>query len=168
MIELLVALVVAGIVVMAAHRVFAAVIDGLERTAEARTAWDREANARRLLAVLASSIETGRAAGDGFQGEPSRVAFTAWHRDAWGRAVQGRIAIAVENDALVLRGVGPEPVSLMNEVTGLSLDYLLEAGATERFVQEWRSDASAPLAIRLRIVRAAVTDTLLLIVGERG
>ena len=50
----------------------------------------------------------------------------------------------------------------------------LEPGERSRWVQEWRSPSTAPLAVRMRIRRGAAsdgvarTDTLLLLVGERG
>lgn len=167
-IEVLLALVIGAIVVAGAHRVFAGVMDGVQRTADARIALDREANARRLLATLVAGIETGGAPADGFQGEPHRVAFSTWQRDGAGHAVRQRVRIEAEQGALVAYGIRPEPVPLLHDVTALALDYLLETGAAERFVSEWRSDASAPVAMRLRIARGAGTDTLLLIVGPRG
>jgi hypothetical protein len=48
-------------------------------------------------------------------------------------------------------------------------DLAARAGVRATFVREWMSPVSAPLAVRMRIVRTAgMVDTLLLIVGLRG
>ena len=64
----------------------------------------------------------------------------------------------------------------MDSVAELALDYLLEPGAESRWVREWVSPVSAPLAVRMRIEKAGcgtrdarcVVDTLLFLIKERG
>ncbi|MDZ4863742.1 MAG: hypothetical protein SGJ01_09885, partial [Gemmatimonadota bacterium] len=67
--------------------------------------------------------------------------------------------------------MAPEIV-LADSVVGVEFDYLLEPGAQTRWVQTWISPLSAPLGVRLRIARRANdvdwTDTLLVLIGERG
>ena len=167
LIELLVALAVGGLVLVAAHRVFVGVVDGVARVEAARATLDREANVRRRLATLVGSIEVD-GAGNGFAGESHGIAFTTWDTDRIGRAVHRRIVVSLVNGALMLGGAYPEPVPLLEGVDSLALDYLLDLGAGQRFVRKWYSDAGAPTALRMRITRGAVTDTLLLIVGPRG
>jgi len=166
LVEVVVALTLAAFVVLAAHRIFAGVMDGVQRLGEARRSLDREANARELLSALVGSIDVERQAG--FHGQPQQAAFTTWHADSLGRAVRRRIVLRWAEASLTLQGVYPEPLRLVDGVSTVAFDYLLQLGADERFVREWHSDASAPAAIRLRITRPATTDTLLLLVGWRG
>jgi prepilin-type N-terminal cleavage/methylation domain-containing protein len=167
LVEVLVALAVGGMVVLAAYRLFAAVLDGLERLDGARQELDRQANARFLLSRLAGSGEAGPG-DDAFVGESDRVAFTSWHVDSAGRTVRWRVRILTQGEWLILEGGPGEPVNLLDGITGLAAEYLLDQGAEERFVGEWRSEAGAPAAIRLRLNRRGAADTLLLIVGRRG
>jgi hypothetical protein len=63
-------------------------------------------------------------------------------------------------------------------VTDVAFDYLLEPGENTKWVREWISPVSAPLAVRVRVTHLsdngqrttahAVTDTLLLLIKERG
>lgn len=166
LIEVLVALTLAGFVLLAVHQVFVGVADGAERLEAARSRLDREANARWLLAWLAGSIEVGR--NDPFSGEPHAVAFTSWVTDSLGHRVRRRAALRTEGDILMLSGLYAGPVALLDSLRAFDVDYLLELGANERFVRRWYSDAGAPAGFRLRITWAARTDTLLLLVGSRG
>ena len=64
----------------------------------------------------------------------------------------------------------------MDSGTDLQFDYLLEPGAESRWVREWVSPVSAPVAVRMRIAKAGcgkrdagcVVDTLLFLIKERG
>jgi len=165
--EMLVALTLTGVVVLTAHRLFAGVTDGLDRLESARVALDREANVRLLLAAALGSAQAGPAQ-DVFVGEADRMAFTTWRGDRQGHSVRLRFRVQILNGRLVLEGVQAEPLPLLEGITGFGLDYLLELGAEQRFVREWRSEASAPAAVRFRIMRGSTTDTLLLRVGSRG
>jgi len=58
-----------------------------------------------------------------------------------------------------------EPSSRYSEAT----DYLLDYGAGARWVDEWVSPVSAPVAARLRLLHTGGrADTLLLHIGSRG
>ena len=166
LIEVIVALTLAGFVVLATHRLLAGVVDGAERLSVARRALDREANARGLLAALVSSADVDQR--NPFQGQPHQLAFTTWCADSLGRAVRRRVQVRLEAGALQLHGLYAEPVRLADSVTTVALEYLLQLGADERFVREWYSGASAPAAVRLRLTQGATTDTLLLVLGWRG
>jgi prepilin-type N-terminal cleavage/methylation domain-containing protein len=167
LLELLVALTVAGVVVLLAHRVFAASGEAGRRLAAARQALDREANARRLLRATFESLDVGDGAGS-FQGRATRVEFSAWVQTAGGWLERRRLVLAHTGSQLELRGLTWGSVALADSVTGLSLDYLLEPGAGAAWMREWVSPLSAPVAVRVRIARAGVVDTMLLVVGPRG
>jgi len=175
LIEMLVALTLSALVVLLAHRVFAAVTDGAQRLAEARAALDRQANARRLLTALVGDLDIGLPGSSGFNGRPSGVAFSTWIEDSNGWLERRRIGLGVDGGALTVRGLAGGPLVLADSVSQLDVDYLLDYGADAPWVRTWQSPVSAPLAIRIRLSRArCVTgndicvDTLLMIVGPRG
>ena len=74
------------------------------------------------------------------------------------------------------RGTGEgESILLADSVTDVAFDYLLEPGEEAKWMREWISPVSAPLAVRIRIQRGTgkgeagmVVDTLLLLIKERG
>jgi prepilin-type N-terminal cleavage/methylation domain-containing protein len=167
LLEVVVALTLGSMVVLMAHRILIAVIDGAAELTAVRGALDREANARRLLANVFGSLDvTGDSVA--FRGEPSRVAFTSWHRDERGFRTRSRVTLTAQDSALVLLGIGPGTLALLPDMVAVEFDYLLDYGARERWVREWISPASAPAAVRLRMTRRNSTDTLLLIIGGRG
>jgi prepilin-type N-terminal cleavage/methylation domain-containing protein len=158
LLEVVVALTLGSMVVLMAHRILIAVIDGAAELTAVRGALDREANARRLLANVFGSLDV---TGDS-------VAFTSWHRDERGFRTRSRVTLTAQDSALVLLGIGPGTLALLPDMVAVEFDYLLDYGARERWVREWISPASAPAAVRLRMTRRNSTDTLLLIIGGRG
>ena len=166
LIEVMVALTLSALVVLLAHRIFTGVVDGAQRLEAARTALDREGNAHRSLTELFGSLDVGTGGTDGFAGRPDRVEFTTWQRVPLGWLERRRVVIGAEGGTLVAHtGV---TLALQDSVTGVEFDYLLEPGANAAWVREWISPVSAPVAVRVRIRRAAAVDTLLFIVGSRG
>ena len=180
LIEVLLALTLGALVVLAAHRVFAGVADGAIRLREARISLDREANARRWLNAAFASMEIGTEGG-GFTGRPDQVQFSSWLLNQRGWYSLRRVTLARLEDRLVAEVPPDEAIVLDDSVSDFELDYLLDVqsdvagdstagapGERARFVREWISPVSAPVAIRLRISRAAGVDTLFLVVGPRG
>jgi len=173
LIEVIIALSLAAMVVLLAHRVFASVVEGSQRVREARTRLDREANAGRWLTAAFGSLTVGTVGGS-FDGEPARVSFSAWLPVASGGFAPSRVALGLEEGRLVARLDQGDSVVLADSVASATFDYLLEPGANERWVGEWISPVSAPVAVRLRFKRelpvgnVEAADTLLLLVGPRG
>jgi len=176
LIEVLVALTIAAVVVLLAHQVFAAVAERGRTLVAARDSLDRAANARRWLKATFLSLEVGTDSAGGFDGRADRIEFAAWQRTPDGWFERRRIALGHDGDQLVASVTPGEPVALIDGVTGIAFDYLLEPGAGSRWVREWVSPVSAPVAIRIRVARGGgtgdggrvVTDTLLLLIKERG
>jgi prepilin-type N-terminal cleavage/methylation domain-containing protein len=166
LIEVMIALALAGLVVLLAHRVFTGVVDGAERLGVARTALDRQANARRSLTEMLGSLDVGTEGAGGFAGRPERAEFTTWQRVPTGWLERRRVIIGVEGGVLVARS--DQSLALQDSVSRVEFDYLLEPGANAAWVREWISPVSAPVAVRVRIRRVAAIDTLLFIVGPRG
>jgi len=161
----MVALTVAAVVLLAAHRIFAGVLDGSRALVEARETLDREANARRWLKAAFLSLDAP------FEGRPERASFTSWQLAPGGWFEERRIELRRQGARFVALGTG-DPLELANDVTGIAFDYLLDPGAESKWVPEWISPLTAPIAVRVRLGRgageAARVDTLLFLVKERG
>ncbi len=166
LIEVMVAVAIAGIVIVAAHRIFTGVADGVRAVATARASLDRSANARRWLKATFLSLEPP------FEGRPNRASFTSWQLvpGGWFEPEPTQL---VREESRFLGTTGDKTLLLADSVSDVAFDYLLDPGADTKWVREWVSPVSAPLAIRLRIAGcgkrdAGCVDTLLFLVKERG
>ncbi len=184
LIEVLVALTVSGIVVLLAHAVFTAVTDAGRQVQAARTALDHESNAGRWMQATFLSLDVGSDSGAGpFEGRPDRVAFGAWLETPGGWFERQRVELRLDRGQFITRlgntaqGAGRDgaAIALVDSVTDVAFDYLLEPGENTKWVREWISPVSAPLAVRIRIQRGTrngeggmVADTLLLLIKARG
>lgn len=175
LIEVTVALLIAGLAVLVAHRVYAAAGDASTRLRIARHALDRRMNARRWLEQSFLSLEVGTDQENQFAGYPDRVTFTSRLPGVNGWSELRRIELRVDHGSLVAAISDERPIVLEEHLSEVHLDYLLVPGESTRWVQTWISPASAPLAVRLRIGHSGVgssgsarTVTLLLLIKERG
>jgi prepilin-type N-terminal cleavage/methylation domain-containing protein len=176
LVEVLVALTIGAVVVLLAHQLFAGVADRGRTLTEARTALDRAANARRWLEATFFSLDVGTDGASGFEGRPDHVAFTTWLITPDGWFERRAVSLAGQDGRLVASVTRGQPVDLMDSVAGVAFDYLLEPGAESRWVREWVSPVSAPVAVRMRIARTGdrrreaggAVDTLLFLIKERG
>lgn len=169
LIELLVALLVAGIAVSIAAAVFAAATDAVDDLEASSRRWSREANGRRWLAQLLTSVEVRNNSESRFAGFPDslRLRTRYWVPEGW--LETGVVSIAF--DGRRLRGRMPDGSALLlaDSLGGASFDYLIRYGAESRWQRRWESATTAPLAVRLRIERMNSSgDTILFYVGERG
>ncbi|SRR6266480_1254519 len=176
LVEVMVALTIGAVVVLLAHQLFAAVVDRGKTLTAARTALDRGANARRWLEATFLSLDVGTDGASGFDGRPDHAAFTTWLLTPDGWFERRIVSLARQHDRLVATVTPGQAIALSASVTNVGFDYLLEPGTESRWVGEWVSPVSAPLAVRMRVTRAlgtgdggrVVTDTLLLLIKERG
>ena len=168
LVEVLVALTIGSVVVLVAHQLFAAVAREGKSLTEARVTLDRASNARRwLTAAFLSS---------GFEGRADHVAFGAWLLTPDGWFERRDVSLGLSTGRLLATAPPNQTLALMDNVQDLALDYLLEPGLDARWVREWVSPVSAPLAIRMRVTKACtvqrvtcnVVDTLLFLIKERG
>ena len=180
LIEVILALTLGALLVLLAHRVFTGVADGARRLTEARAALDREQNARRWLEAAFGSLDVGPGSG-GFAGSPNHAEFASWQLTPEGWFARRRVTLKRSEGRLLALPETSDTVILSDGVTDFQLDYVLDVGseghddstqgapgAQARFVREWLSPVSAPIAVRLRITHAGAADTLFLIVGPRG
>ncbi len=175
LIEILVALSLSALVVLLAHQVFGAVVDGSERVRAARRTLDRTANSRRWLVEAFGSLAVGAPQGGSFEGLPGRVQFTTWRIEPARGFASVRVDLSARGGRLMAVLDSRDSVALADSVAAVAFDYLLDLGAQARWVQEWLSPVTAPLAVRLRLAHAAVqrgdaapVDTLLFLIGSRG
>jgi len=166
LIEVMVALAISGLVVLAAHRIFTGVADSARSVATARENLDRRANARRWLKSAFLSLEPP------FEGRADRVSFTSWQLTSGGW-FEPQTTVLWRDRTQFLGKSGNEVLQLADGVSDVAFDYLLDPGANSKWVREWISPVSAPLAVRLRITGceradAGCVDTLLFLVKERG
>jgi len=175
LIEVLVALTVGSLVVLIAHQLFAAVAGQGRRLTEARATLDRTANAHRWLDATFLSLDVGTEGASGFEGRTDHATFSAWLLTPDGWFERQAVSLERRDQGLVANVTPGTPIILMDSVRELAFDYLLEPGAESRWVKEWVSPVSAPVAVRMRVLRAgtskggdAVVDTLLFLVKERG
>lgn len=169
LIEVLVGLTIGAVLVLLAHGAFGAAVDVTERLDAQRAAHARAMRAEARLDQAFGSLAIGVAGAGGFYGLPDRVTFSATLSDGGpGTISMDSLTLRVEGGWLVLRRAGAAPDSLL-PAASTTFDYLLEYGSQARWVREWHSPASAPLAVRLRLARdGAATDTLLFLIGPRG
>jgi prepilin-type N-terminal cleavage/methylation domain-containing protein len=166
LVEVMVAVAITGLVVLTAHRIFTGVADGSRAVAAARENLDRHANARRWLKSTLLSLEAP------FEGRHDHVSFTSWQLTPGGW-FEPRATELEREDGWFLGKTESESFRLADGVTEVAFDYLLDPGANSKWVREWISPVSSPLAVRVRIVGcgrgdAGCVDTLLFLIRERG
>jgi prepilin-type N-terminal cleavage/methylation domain-containing protein len=172
LVEVMVAVVIAAMLALLAHRLFATALEGADRLHQTRSSQDRAQGARRLLAAMFFSLEVGTREGAGFEGEGDRMRFMTWRATADGWFERETVSLALRETRLTaMYGSGAEVV-LADSVTGVQFDYLLQPGVTSRWIRQWISPVSAPIAVRMRLHRrvgvAAATDTTLFLIKARG
>jgi prepilin-type N-terminal cleavage/methylation domain-containing protein len=165
LLEVLLALTISALVVTAAHRIFTGVVDATKDMNARRSELDREMNGHRWLTEALGALEVGVDSAS-FLGRPDRVEFSSWQRTAAGWLRPEPMLLVMSGDTLRLQG--KSSIAIVTSVSAVAFDYLLEPGADSRWVREWISPVSAPLAIRLRLERPQGVDTLLFLVGPRG
>lgn len=162
--ELLVALAVGGMLVLMAHGAFGASVTLAAGLRERQTSHDEIAVTGQYLVAAFGGVDAASEGSGGFSGGPTRIAFATWTESGLERVTlalaDGRLVATTETDT----------VRLMR-VASMDADFLLEYGAVARWVRAWQSPVSAPLAVRLRLLRgdsSGIVDTLLLAIGPRG
>jgi prepilin-type N-terminal cleavage/methylation domain-containing protein len=166
LIEVLVAITISAMVVVAAHQIFTGVADGARAIANARQSLDRSSNARRWLKATFLSLEPP------FEGRTDHVSFTSWQLQTGGWLEPQPVILGREGERLMAQH-GEASLDLAEGITDVAFDYLLDPGANTKWVREWVSPVSAPLAIRVRIAGCGqrdtgCVDTLLFLIKERG
>ena len=185
LVELMVSLTVGGIVLLLAHALLSSVIDATARSGAAVAEATRSANRHLWLVRTFGSAVVGSEPPRGFRGlnrwryalEADEIEFAAMVRTPRGHEERfvrlelypnGRL-IAVLRASLGAGDIGPDTAVLADELLGFGAEYLIEYGADARWVSEWVSPVSAPVAARLRLdCGDQGIDTLVVHIGARG
>jgi prepilin-type N-terminal cleavage/methylation domain-containing protein len=172
LIELLVALTIAGTAALLAHQIFAAIASGSGQVRSARISLDRSSNVRRFLRSAFLSLEVGNDGAGPFTGRAGEVRFASWLETPEGWFERREVLLAVDQSRLVANVAPGSKLILADSVSSVAFDYLLEPGLDSRWVREWISEVSAPLAVRVRMTRlesaGGTTDTTTYLVKARG
>lgn len=158
---------VAVLVVLSTRSLAGGILDGARRASEEQARTAQEANGRRRLSLAVAGLDVASPGAGTFRGARTTVAFSTWLRGAYGAPELRTVRLFADRDALWLMGPD-EAIRLLDGVKSVAIDYLLTPGAHAAWAGGWTSASAPPQALRFRLVRAARTDTLLLLVGERG
>lgn len=167
LVEVVVTLLIAGIAVLLAGRIFNATESGVRAVRAHRIDLDRRGNAHRWLASAFLSLEVGTPGARAFEGTPERMTFSARVPAEAGWPERRVLAIGSEQGRLTVQLDSGMAVVLAHQ-TRAEFDYLLEPGADSRWVGTWSSPVSAPLAVRVRLTHRGRVDTALYLIKGRG
>lgn len=168
LVEILVALAIAGTVIVTARMLLEQLADDAERLVAHAAANDTEANAERMLREVVSSLEVGTDDSRRFAGDERVTRFTSWCEVPRGWQERCAVTLAIDTQ-------GPEPVLAASLSTGellvlrrgfsnATLRYLGDAARGGTWFRSWGESITAPLAIGVVLD----ADTLILRIGERG
>jgi hypothetical protein len=147
-------------------------VSGSQWLQSARHSLDREQGRHRLLTATFLSLEIG-GEGAAFDGRAQQLSFSTWLPSGDGWFERRQVTLAVNDDRLVATMPPEPPLLLLDSLATARFDYLLELGSDARWVEEWVSPVSAPLAVRLRLIRKRepghfVGDTTVYLIKARG
>jgi prepilin-type N-terminal cleavage/methylation domain-containing protein len=170
LVEVMVALVVTGVVLLGARTMLGQIADDADRITAAAAEADRDANAEALLRTIVDRLEiAGRPDEEvRFEGEPQGARFRSWCEvpDGWLERCEvslGFIDLDGEK-VLALRLSTGELVPLRRGFGAGELAYLRDAAAGGAWVRSWGASITAPIALGVVIDG----DTTIVRIGERG
>jgi prepilin-type N-terminal cleavage/methylation domain-containing protein len=175
LVEVMLAVVVSGIVLLMSHQFLTAALDASKRIAVARDNADRAVNRIQWLREAFGELVVGGDSLGSFLGMADHVAFSSALLTSNGWPERTQVSLGVLGDGRLVAVLSDRDTLILDEHVGaISFDYLFEFGEAARWVHEWHSPSTAPLAVRIRLsrwmpaARRASTDTLLFLIGERG
>lgn len=170
LVEVMVALVVMGVVLVGARTMLGQIADDADRIAGAAREADRDANAEGLLRAVAGRLDVSPVAGSQirFEGDVQGARFHSWCEvpDGWLERCDATLGfIQLEGaPALALSLSTGETVPLRRGFRTGEILYLREAGNGGDWVKTWGATITAPLAFGI----VADGDTAIIRIGERG
>lgn len=166
LVEIMLALAISGMVVLLVRSVLDQTVDATARIAGEQAEQRRELAARTILTRAFGSIEIGSSGAAAFAGRSDSVTFTAFEHRGRGSEL-GHISLGWRDGWLTLTRDG-QPAALLPALA-VTFDYLLAEGADSEWRGGWHSPSSAPVAVRIRLLRSSASvDTLLFVIGMRG
>ena len=170
LVEVMVAVVVIGIVLVGARAMLGQVADDADRITSAAEEADREANADALLRAVAGRLEVSAVPEQEvrFEGEPQGARFQSWCEvpDGWLERCQVSLGIIdlEGGKALALRLSTGELVPLRRGFAAGEILYLRDAASGGRWVTSWGASITPPIAFGIVVDG----DTSIIRIGERG
>jgi prepilin-type N-terminal cleavage/methylation domain-containing protein len=168
LLEVVVALAIAGLVVLGARAVLSQLGTDAERIESAAAESDRAAIADRLLRESVARTEASQPGRARFVGDGRGAKWTTWCEvpAGWLERCDATLGLVQQGDsaALVLTLSMGQLVPVRRGFSRARLRYLLDAAEGGRWTPEWTSELSTPAAIGVEL-----GDSLLILpVGERG
>ena len=172
LVEVLVALTLGAALVLAAHSALGGATDAVAALDRERRAFDTEMTGRAELTRMIANLQPSAPGAVGFDGSVHQARFSTQLRQPDGTFALTTVRLHVHGGTLVAEreaAAGAATIASLPDVGDVTFDYLMETGAESRWVQGWRSPVSAPVAVRLRLLRLDDRiDTLLVVAGPRG
>jgi prepilin-type N-terminal cleavage/methylation domain-containing protein len=170
LVEVMVAIVVMGVVLVGARTMLGQIADDADRIGAAAREGDRDANAEALLRAVAGRLDVSPAPGSGlrFEGQPEGARFHSWCEvpDGWLERCQASLGfIQLEGAPVLALGLSTgELVPLRRGFRAGEILYLRGAANGGDWVKSWGASITAPLAFGLVVDG----DTAIIRIGERG
>jgi prepilin-type N-terminal cleavage/methylation domain-containing protein len=169
LIELLVAIMLSGIVLLAARALWESLAGSVDRLGVEAAANARVANGERLLRSLVGRLEVGTDESREFAGDEWHATFTTWCDVPAGWQERCDATLAIEPDSggterLVARLSTGEVIPLERGFRAGVLRYLNDPVGGGVWFRIWGHGITAPLAIGVITDR----DTAIVRIGERG
>jgi prepilin-type N-terminal cleavage/methylation domain-containing protein len=175
LVELLVAMFVGGLVMLAARMLVVQLADSTRRLQSATAAADAAANSERVVRGLVSRLEVGTDATLTFEGSGHQARFTSWCDVAGGWQERCVVTMSIlpatppdSGEAFVVAPSLGDPVVLRTGIRSGTLGYLTDARESGQWIRSWASRITAPLAIGAVLETGRAVDTLVIRVGGRG
>jgi prepilin-type N-terminal cleavage/methylation domain-containing protein len=168
LVEIVVALAVAGVVLLGARALLSGLADHAGRISTYSRVNERDANAERLLRSLIGQLEVGTSDAATFGGTEREATFTTWCDVPAGWQERCDVALVIDTlearNVLLARFTSGRAVVLRDRFQRGSFRYLQDADAGGTWFRVWGTGVTTPLAIGVVLDR----DTLILRIGERG
>jgi len=166
--ELIVALTLGALVIVAARALLETIGEHALRVTATAGQLDADANGERLLRTLAGRLEIGADSADTFGGDASSLSFSSWCQVPRGWLEPCRVRLALVPDhtgvAIVARLSTGENLTIRRGAISDGFRYLASPAAGGSWYGQWGRGLSAPLAFGIIIDG----DTMIVRVGERG
>lgn len=157
LVELLVALAVAGVVVLGVH-------EAVRVTADAATATDDPARSALRREAARATLQQWIEAGSRFDGAADEISFTTLDPDS----VRLRIGVIPGRGLVAWDSAAGHVVPLIPEARGLKVRYLVSAFGTAQWFDVWSAPGRLPRAVELTFEHPGASPDLPLLVVVPG
>jgi prepilin-type N-terminal cleavage/methylation domain-containing protein len=168
LIELVVALVIAGTMLLTARMMLDRLGQSAHDIIRAAADADREANMEGLLRDLVRRLEVDIARGVGFAGDASTARLTTWCNSPAGWQERCDVVLGFRSDSagvmLIVHSGSRHPIPALGPASLGRLTYLSTTGSAPVWTSDWGDGFRTPVAIGVVLDR----DTVILRIGDRS